>query len=53
MEHNGELLSSENKTFIKTNFKKKKRTISHFLHFCTLYNGFNFHILCRLPNLIE
>lgn len=24
MEHNGELLSSENKTFIKTNFKKKE-----------------------------
>lgn len=24
MEHNGELLSSENKTFIKTNLKKKE-----------------------------
>lgn len=39
MEHNGELLSSENKTFIKTNFKKKRRgqylTSYIFAHYIT------------------
>lgn len=35
MEHNGELLSCENKTFIKTNLKKKEEdniSLPTFLH---------------------